>query len=338
MKKQLKALVLTGTLAISSLIAGELNAVKASTERESCEITIIEGVHSWSNKAKANGICSDVQQGYFMDGEFILYGAVTAKTSNGQQYEISKPGHNMLLTVHTISKKQPQGWQVENGKWVFFNYSTGKKHTGWLYDKAWYFLDSNGYMRTGWLKDNGTWYYLSSSGAMKTGWQKINGIWYLLASNGAMKTGWSKVGNTWYYLNPNGDMKTGWLKDNGTWYYLSSSGAMKTGWLKYKKSWYLLSSSGAMKTGWAKVGNTWYYLNPNGDMRVGWLKENGKKYFLTSSGAMKTGWHLDKGTWYFFNKNGEMATDTIIDGYYVDHNGIWIPEGPNSKTKSLDQK
>ena len=78
--------------------------------------------------------------------------------------------------------------------------------TGWVQAGAWYYLDANGIMQTGWLNDRGTWYYLNASGAMQTGWLNDNG--------------------TWYYLNASGAMQTGWLNDNGTWYYLNASGAM----------------------------------------------------------------------------------------------------------------
>lgn len=46
---------------------------------------------------------------------------------------------------------------------------------------------------------------------------------------------------------------------------------------------------------------------------------------------MKTGWQLIEGKWYYFNplsdgKKGIMLTDTWIDGWYVDQNGVWNGE------------
>lgn len=62
------------------------------------------------------------------------------------------------------------------------------------------------------------------------GWMFNDNKWYYLGSDGVMKTGWIKDGNTWYYCKPNsGEMLTGWLwdeKEKG-WYYLNpANGAM----------------------------------------------------------------------------------------------------------------
>ena len=151
-------------------------------------------------------------------------------------------------------------------------------------------MDSNGYMKRGWLWNGGHWYYL--------------------ASDGAMKTGWLTDGKAKYYLNADGSMKTGWLKTGGKWYFLNSSGAMKTGWLWNGGYWYYLASDGAMKTGWFWDGKNWYYFNKAGDMRYGWLEENGAKYYLGSSGAMLTGSQKISGTWYYFNGDGSLAVST----------------------------
>ncbi|WP_294405852.1 N-acetylmuramoyl-L-alanine amidase family protein [uncultured Clostridium sp.] len=100
------------------------------------------------------------------------------------------------------------GWDKNaDGTWSYYN--NGAKATGWVQSGAWYYLDANGIMQTGWLNDRGTWYYLNASGAMQTGWLNDRG--------------------TWYYLNASGAMQTGWLKDtDGRWYFLQSSGAMAT--------------------------------------------------------------------------------------------------------------
>ena len=98
------------------------------------------------------------------------------------------------------------GWDKNaDGTWSYYN--NGAKATGWVQAGAWYYLDANGIMQTGWVNDRGTWYYCNASGAMQTGW--------LLD------------GSTWYYLQANGAMKTGWLQDtDGRWYFLQANGAM----------------------------------------------------------------------------------------------------------------
>ena len=177
------------------------------------------------------------------------------------------------------------GWVRENGNLIYLKPS-GEMAIGWLkIDETWYYFDNNGVMQTGWLKLGDTWYYLKDSGAMATGWLKLGDTWYYLSPGGAMQTGWLKLGNTWYYLTSSGAMATGWLQDGGSWYYLSPGGAMQTGWLKLGSAWYYLTSSGAMATGWLKLGNTWYYLKDSGAMATGILNIGGKTYKFSSSGA-----------------------------------------------------
>ena len=214
------------------------------------------------------------------------------------------------------------GWVKESNQWYY--YKGGKKQTGWQkVDGTWYYLNSSGVMQTGWLKDRGTWYYLKSSGAMATGWEKVNGTWYYMNASGAMQTGWQKLDGVWYYMDSSGAMLTGWQKINGTWYYMNSSGAMLTGWQNIGGARYYLNSSGAMLTGWQKLDGVWYYMDSSGAMLTGWQDIGGARYYLNlSNGAMLTGWQKIDGNWYYFYSGGSMATNTEIDGWSIDANGI----------------
>ncbi|WP_430393080.1 cell wall-binding protein [Clostridium perfringens] len=178
--------------------------------------------------------------------------------------------------------------------------------------------------KEGWINTNGIWYFYKN-GIMQTGWLNDNGIWYYLNENGSMATGWYKVDSNWYYSNSNGVMQTGWLNDNGNWYYLNDNGSMATGWYKVDSNWYYSNSNGVMQTGWLNDNGTWYYLNDNGSMATGWYKVYSKWYYSNSNGVMQTGWLNDNGTWYYLNSSGEMVTNTIIDGWKIDSNGIATP-------------
>ena len=98
--------------------------------------------------------------------------------------------------------------------------------------------------------------------------------------------------------------KEGWINTNGIWYFYKN-GIMQTGWLNDNSIWYYLNENGSMATGWYKVYSKWYYSNSNGVMQTGWLNDNG--------------------TWYYLNSSGEMVTNTIIDGWKIDSNGIATP-------------
>ena len=131
-------------------------------------------------------------------------------------------------------------------------------------------------------------YRFGADGYMRTGWVNEDGAWYYHHASGAQASGWVKDGSSWYYLNPaTGQMVTGWILDGPTWYYLTpGSGAMATGWVKDGSSWYFMAPSGALTTGWLKDGGFWYYLS-------------------TDSGAMYTGGHWIGWKWYYFAENGQ---------------------------------
>ena len=176
-----------------------------------------------------------------------------------------------------------------------------------------YRFGADGYMRTGWVNEDGAWYYYDASGAQASGWVKDGSSWYYLdPATGQMVTGWILDGPTWYYLTPgSGAMATGWVKDGSAWYYMAPSGALTTGWVKDGGSWYYLSTdSGAMMTGWLQVGDSWYYLTPgSGAMATGWLKDGGSWYYLsTDSGVMYTGGHWIGWTWYRFADSGQWLS------------------------------
>ena len=236
------------------------------------------------------------------------------------------------------------GWVKESNQWYY--YKGGKKQTGWQkVDGTWYYLNSSGVMQTGWLKDRGTWYYLKSSGAMATGWEKVNGTWYYLNASGAMQTGWQKVDGTWYYFNSSGAMLTGWQDIGGARYYLNlSNGAMLTGWQKIDENWYYFYSGGSMATnteidgwsidsngiatkieqiqnGWLKVGNDWLYY-VDGVEQTGLQEINGVRYYFNQHGIMQIGWQTVNNVRYYFYESGKMATNTEIDGWSIDANGV----------------
>lgn len=121
-------------------------------------------------------------------------------------------------------------------------------------------------------------------------------------------TGFKFVGNGEYYLNFDGIMQSGWKQFPGdVWYHLNTeTGAKDINWIQdTNNKWYYLDNiSGIMKRGWLYYNSAWYYLNSDGSMKTGWIKDN-------------------DGKWYYLYFNGEMATNTTIDGYYVNYNGVW---------------
>lgn len=145
------------------------------------------------------------------------------------------------------------------------------------------------------------------------------------------QVGWVRADNAWYYRYPDGSYQSNsWLQVGGVWYLFDANGRMMTGWQTRDGLTYYLQDDGAMYTGWIKAGDLWYYLNQladggvEGAMRTGWLTKDGKTYYLRSDGSMAEGWtQVDGNMYYFYPGYGYKATNTTIDTFRVDADGIW---------------
>lgn len=138
----------------------------------------------------------------------------------------------------------------------------------------------------------------------QVGWIERNGQWRFRYPDGTyIRDSWGKISGVWYLFDGSGNMLTGWQLRNGIYYYMDTSGAMRTGWLLNK--------------------NVWYYLKDDGAMAVGWIQLGDKAYYLNGSGAMVTGWQTIDDQIYYFYPDGHKAVNEVIDGFYVDMNGVW---------------
>lgn len=118
----------------------------------------------------------------------------------------------------------------------------------------------------------------------------------------------------------------GWHQIHGSWYWYENGQAVTSAWRQINGHWYYLKSDGVMATGWQSIGGAWYYFWSGGSMAKGWLELNGKWYYLDSEyGYMKTNWQQISGKWYYFYSDGSMATNTEIDGWKIDGNGVATP-------------
>lgn len=96
--------------------------------------------------------------------------------------------------------------------------------------------------------------------------------------------------------------------------------------------WYYLKDDGSRFIGWKQINGYWYYFKPtlDGRMVYGWKQINGKWYHFDSYGEMSTGWVKDvviqkgqknKLKYYYLYSDGSMASNTNIDGHYLDASG-----------------
>ena len=105
-----------------------------------------------------------------------------------------------------------------DGKWIRYYGITGWQKTkdGW-----WYSRGDGTYPVSEWEYINNHYYYFNSSGYMKTGWLRLGFKWYYLSNSGAMYTGWLLYNKQWYYLKDNGEMACNEVIDD---YYIDENG------------------------------------------------------------------------------------------------------------------
>lgn len=146
-------------------------------------------------------------------------------------------------------------------------------------------------------------------------------------SGPSTETGWIQNPSGWWYKNADGSYTVnGWQAINGKWYLFNMQGYMLTGWQTFNNKTFYLSSNGDMLPGWIQLDRTWYYIDPDNGMQRGWLQLAGKWYYLDRDGSRVTGWLKWKEQWYYLDPaTGEMAENQLIDIYYVNSDGVWVP-------------
>ena len=247
------------------------------------------------------------------------------------------------------------GWSQKNGNWYYYNDSTGKMvQDDWVkVNEKWYYMDSNGVMRTNSLIDDT--YYVNSSGEMVLNeWRELSDNWdheggwrYFGANGKAYENGWKQIHDVWYYFN-NSVMATGWQDLDGDIYYLGNSGAMAAGWKQlpdpnddWGEYWFYFGTNGKMVRETEKsIGGTAYIFDHEGRMLTGWVNpsdytstgrddlsssDTAHLRYYRSGGQQADGWQYlaspddAEESWYYFRDGRAYSTEyktTVIGGHY----------------------
>ncbi len=120
------------------------------------------------------------------------------------------------------------GWQYTGGKWYMLDKSSGDMKTGWYKEEvtSTSSKDSDASKADASNTKTEKWYYLNSDGSLKSGWIQDNDKWYYLNSDGSMQTGWLVYSNSKYYFSPSGVMLTGTQIIDGKEYKFNDSGVL----------------------------------------------------------------------------------------------------------------
>lgn len=129
---------------------------------------------------------------------------------------------------------------------------------------------------------------------------------------------------------------------NGSRYVTAKGTFLGSGWQQILDDWYLLDKQGYRLTGWQTVDGVRYYLDEDGRMLTGWFTLNDNWYYANEDGVVQTGWiEPEQGNYYYLNADGSMAHDEMVDGYWLDSNGLWVDNQSaanqqSAKTVSFD--
>ena len=176
----LKAIPMT-SLALSqtsaTLSVGETLTLSATHEPADANVTAL----SWSSSDEAVATVSAT-------GEVSAVGAGDATIT---VTDPTQPSVTASATIHVNApapaakagtwKRDGRGW------WYRYEDGTYPTDTTLAIDGATYRFDPRGYMRTGWVEEQGSWYYLKTgSGAMATGRLRIFWTWYTFSETGQL--------------------------------------------------------------------------------------------------------------------------------------------------------
>ena len=151
--------------AVAAKEAGVIIAIESCVERDG------PGTTDWTEFGSARLVQQKIV--VWMQNEDIYIYAGDGKIT-------FKQGSKTKTMEVPYDSKFKEQW-VKNAKGWWYRYADGTWPTGWAKlpwsrstkpdKKDWFFFDKNGYMQTGWIKNNGWWYYLDPiDGYMHIGW------------------------------------------------------------------------------------------------------------------------------------------------------------------------
>lgn len=253
----------------------------------------------------------------------------------------------LLAVVAPQDAYAAQGWNHDS-KGFWYQYDGNSKHyykNGWqqiqeTYNmpdgettggSAWYYFQSNGYAKEGWIKSGKYWYYLYGTLSWLTDEDYNEGFYKNNPQYAKLKDGK-------YHQAP--QMVTGYapVEIAGKSYIFDNSGRMKTGWVqtyfssREHRVWVYANGSGALVQGWKKINGKWYYFNKNSyymasnEWRDGyWLGKNGAWTY-----KYKGSWHKNSKGWWFGDTSGWYAKNEVVaingEGFKFDKNGYLVDQ------------
>ena len=166
----------------------------------------------------------------------------------------------------------------------------------WNADGLKSYFGDDGKRRTGWVQTNGKWYYFDPSTGKSVRWsQYINGSWFYFNEKCEMHTGlltWNKDGLKSYFDPKTGRRQTGWKETSPrVWYYFSPSTGKSLRWhQRIDGNWFYFDANYQMHRGWLKWNGVqkWSYFYDNGRQAFGAQTIGGFRYVFDKDGETTT--------------------------------------------------
>lgn len=159
-----------------------------------------EGDYTFKVRALAKNRSKNYRDGYWSEESDTCYISedYAELLKNGGEIDTDHSGPGVsgdssaeVKETDTISVVYKAEWiPTADGRWWYRNSDGSYPAGGWWREpgtEIWYYFDAEGYMKIGWIEENGVKYYCQPSGAMVTGNQTIDGVLYHFDSSGALQ-------------------------------------------------------------------------------------------------------------------------------------------------------
>ena len=172
-----------------------------------------------------------------------------------------------------------------------------------------------------WFKDPSfnKWQYVNADGTINQKSKlEINGkTYYFVLNDMGASYGWVDLAENcaWYDYETN------------TCYWTNATGTgldTKDGWKKTSDGYFGYVENGKLVTGVKTINGKQYYFYDSGYLAMGVTNYQGKAYVIDDNGNLVNyieGWN-SLGDESFYIKNGVALKNTVVDGYYIDRNGL----------------
>ena len=283
-----------------------------------------QGYRSATCRARADGSLYVSQWYQAVNGNWYYYGEDANRVTgmvkiNGVSYLFNPDG---ILKINGVVQSSGKYYLAdENGICV--------QTPGWvLKGGIWYYVQSDGSLYQGILKDGGYTYYMNPRMVTNSEWEVIDGIPYTIDASGhvsMVRDGFYNNGllNNLYYIADGKSAEEGWKQINGSTYYFQKDvledahWALSGGIYRIENKYYRFNSDGTLAVdGWyLDSDGKWYYSYETGELATGDVSLNGTVYHFADDGELKTGILVENGTCSLYSDDGTLLETGSSQGW-----------------------